>query len=486
MSTCPATLPSMRKTLAPLGLLSFGLLVGGVVGREAWASRNTAGAYTLPAGNPVVSGTTITSTWANATLSDLATEMEASLSRDGKGAMRQSLQLSGGTSSLPSMAWALEPSSGWYRAGSNDLRFQVGANTALQCTATVVTVPLGLVVTQDTSNGTAVTATGNGSGAGVSSTGGSSGGAGGTFVGGASNGVGLTATGNGTAAGATFTGGATSGAGATFTGGAPNGGGLTATGDGTGAGLTCTGGDSSGTGGVFTGGASNGRGLTTVGDGTGAGLHATGGDSDGDGIVAVGGASNGRGGVFTGSGTATGIQTTGQQGILAVGTTYEGILATGAAGQPGVRADNGTAGTSVTPQDAIFASNGGVYLGGTAPGKFTAVANRLHATNLVKVWARITTDGVGGITVFDGFNLASCTLPGSSLLRCDINSDMANTAYAVIPTGGYVGGGVIHMVEDAGLRGAGYVYFRFVTAGGITEDPATAIVHGSFVIFGAQ
>lgn len=44
------------------------------------------GTYTLPAGNPVISGTTISSTWANTTLSDLGNEITNSLPRDGTAA----------------------------------------------------------------------------------------------------------------------------------------------------------------------------------------------------------------------------------------------------------------------------------------------------------------------------------------------------------------------------------------------------------------
>jgi hypothetical protein len=47
-------------------------------------SRNGSGTYTLPAGNPVVTGTTIASTWANSTLTDLATAMTGSLASDGQ------------------------------------------------------------------------------------------------------------------------------------------------------------------------------------------------------------------------------------------------------------------------------------------------------------------------------------------------------------------------------------------------------------------
>jgi len=47
-------------------------------------SRNGSGTYSLPAGNPVVTATTITSTWANTTLSDIATALTGSLAADGQ------------------------------------------------------------------------------------------------------------------------------------------------------------------------------------------------------------------------------------------------------------------------------------------------------------------------------------------------------------------------------------------------------------------
>jgi len=47
-------------------------------------SRNGSGTYTLPAGNPVVTSTTIASTWANNTMTDLATALTGSLASDGQ------------------------------------------------------------------------------------------------------------------------------------------------------------------------------------------------------------------------------------------------------------------------------------------------------------------------------------------------------------------------------------------------------------------
>jgi hypothetical protein len=47
-------------------------------------ARNGAGTYTLPAGNPVTTGTTISSSWANNTLTDIASSLTASLAYDGQ------------------------------------------------------------------------------------------------------------------------------------------------------------------------------------------------------------------------------------------------------------------------------------------------------------------------------------------------------------------------------------------------------------------
>lgn len=47
-------------------------------------SRNGSGTYSLPVGNPVVTGTTISSTWANNTLTDISNALTGSLSADGQ------------------------------------------------------------------------------------------------------------------------------------------------------------------------------------------------------------------------------------------------------------------------------------------------------------------------------------------------------------------------------------------------------------------
>jgi len=79
--------------------------------------RDSGGNYTLPAGNPVVSGTTILATWANDTMPDLAAAMTDSLSRTGSGGMLVPLRVNDGTVLLPGYAFNTEVSLGIYRKG---------------------------------------------------------------------------------------------------------------------------------------------------------------------------------------------------------------------------------------------------------------------------------------------------------------------------------------------------------------------------------
>jgi hypothetical protein len=56
-------------------------------------SRNGSGVYNLPAGNPVITGTTISTTWANNTLNDIAATLTDSVAADGQTPMTGDLDL---------------------------------------------------------------------------------------------------------------------------------------------------------------------------------------------------------------------------------------------------------------------------------------------------------------------------------------------------------------------------------------------------------
>lgn len=83
--------------------------------------RDVNGDYTLPLAD-VVSGTTIQATWANTTMSDLETAMTDSLSRSGDGGLTAELQLVDGVVVQPAVTFISEPTTGLYRAGTNDMR----------------------------------------------------------------------------------------------------------------------------------------------------------------------------------------------------------------------------------------------------------------------------------------------------------------------------------------------------------------------------
>lgn len=97
--------------------------------------RDGSGNYTLPAGNPVSSDTTIESTWANSTMDDLAAALTDSLSRSGQGGMLVPLTFSDGTEALPGIAWANELGTGFRRAASGDMRGVILGNDQIRLLA---------------------------------------------------------------------------------------------------------------------------------------------------------------------------------------------------------------------------------------------------------------------------------------------------------------------------------------------------------------
>lgn len=103
-------------------------------------SRNASGTYSLPAGNPVVAGTTIEASWANTTLSDIRTELTDSLSRSGKGGMLAALHIVDGSVSAPGLGFEDEAALGFYRSASNTLDFVQGAARKMRINGTQVLV----------------------------------------------------------------------------------------------------------------------------------------------------------------------------------------------------------------------------------------------------------------------------------------------------------------------------------------------------------
>jgi len=80
--------------------------------------RDISGNYTLPVGNPVVTATIIDSTWANTTLSDVATQLNGVMTRDGVLAPTGPIKFTDGTAGTPSISFASAASTGFYRSGT--------------------------------------------------------------------------------------------------------------------------------------------------------------------------------------------------------------------------------------------------------------------------------------------------------------------------------------------------------------------------------
>jgi len=98
--------------------------------------RAANGVYALPALNPVVSATAISSTWANNTMADVAVALTNSLDRNGTGGMLAVFKFFDGTEGVPGAAFTNEQTSGLYRAGAGDLRFSILSNDKLRITST--------------------------------------------------------------------------------------------------------------------------------------------------------------------------------------------------------------------------------------------------------------------------------------------------------------------------------------------------------------
>lgn len=85
--------------------------------------RDGSGNYTLPVGNPVVSNTVIASSWANDTMSDIATQLNNVLTRDGVLGPTLPFKLVDGNVNAPGLGFNSEPGLGLYRINTSILGF---------------------------------------------------------------------------------------------------------------------------------------------------------------------------------------------------------------------------------------------------------------------------------------------------------------------------------------------------------------------------
>jgi hypothetical protein len=105
--------------------------------------RASSGVYTLPAGNPVVTGTTIQSTWANTTMSDVGNELTNSLDRGGRGGMTAALKAINGSVATPGYVFTDETTSGFSRPSAGQVSGSILGAEVFRMLAGQFAVPLG-------------------------------------------------------------------------------------------------------------------------------------------------------------------------------------------------------------------------------------------------------------------------------------------------------------------------------------------------------
>jgi hypothetical protein len=285
-------------------------------------------------------------------------------------------------------------SGGLLISGSNSGTTTLGALTVTGST----TLSDGLLVSRSTSNASAITATGNGTGSGIVATSGSGATGDGIQATAAStNGKGFNAAGAGTGAGILSTGGPT-GHGASLVGGATSGDGLSAVATTSGHGLTATGVGTTKHGINAAGGSTTSHGISATGGGVGHGILATSGSgATGDGIKATAASTNGNG--FNLAGVGTG----------------QGLLATGGGTGNGVKLVGGA--TSGHGLSVTTTAGDGFNLSPTAGHGITLAANGTDKHGL------FVTGGTGGAS--DGFKAVAGT--GGVPIRGNITGNITGT-----------------------------------------------------------
>lgn len=94
--------------------------------------------------------------------------------------------------------------------------------------------------------------------------------------------------------------------------------------------------------------------------------------------------------------------------------------------------------TTLLQMDAlsVLRINGGCFLSALQPTKTQDPGgnNMLFSTNTCKAWVSVTTDGTGGITYEDGFNVASVAIVGANI-QVNFARNMLNAFYVVSGSG---------------------------------------------------
>lgn len=102
--------------------------------------RNGSGVYVAPAGNPVVTGTVIQTSWANSLVTDLGNELTNSLPRDGQAPMLAALKVTDGTAVAPGITFNSDTNTGLFRPGASSLALSVAGAELLRLSGSSILI----------------------------------------------------------------------------------------------------------------------------------------------------------------------------------------------------------------------------------------------------------------------------------------------------------------------------------------------------------
>jgi hypothetical protein len=217
----------------------------------------------------------------------------------------------------------------------------------------------------------------------------------------------------------------------------------------------------------------NGNGATITANGTGRGVEVTGGGSSGTGGWFLGGNTNGIGVEATGDGTGSGA-------VIQGGATGIGLEVSAGGGNT-----NGIEAYATGTGFALACEAGGVQFNGTQPAKTADPGgNAAHATNQVKAWAHITTDGAGNATIEDGYNIATAVPAAGDGVDLTFARAMANALYAVTVTN--LDGTALFGVANYALSSTTSVRAKLFDAAGAVQQSNLVALRFAVVVHARQ
>lgn len=73
--------------------------------------------------------------------------------------------------------------------------------------------------------------------------------------------------------------------------------------------------------------------------------------------------------------------------------------------------------------------------GGGNPLKNIPISNEVRPINIVKAWFRVTTDGLGNLSIIDGHNISSCSIGATNTIDCTMSITLDSTNYVALVNG---------------------------------------------------